>query len=157
MAVAKPAPRRRARKAVVVAWEQDADAPPLIQTASLALSVLGWTRAGTVDELARRLSAADRPTIDLVQAIRMSPEQWALLKDPTHAGPLSYLRSPPGATGTVVTLQWCPACERWSTSYRSSIRACRATTGCAGQVVRAGRAKRRKPTETDPADAKAFA
>lgn len=152
VAGAKPAPRRRVPKPVIVAWEHDTDAPPLIQAASLALSVLGWTRAGTVAELSRLLAAGDAPTIAQVQAIRFTAEQRALLDDPDHAGPLSFLRSPPGATGTVVTVQWCPACERWSLSYRSGVRACRATVGCTGRVIRAARAKRARPADTDLLD-----
>lgn len=147
VAGAKPAPRRRTPKPVIVAWEHDTDAPPLIQAASLALSVLGWTRAGTVDELSRLLAAGDAPTIAQVEAIRFTPEQRAQLDDPDHAGPLSFLRSPPGATGTVVTVQWCPTCRRWALSYRSGVRACRATVGCTGQVIRAARAKRARQAD----------
>ena len=147
VAGAKPSHRRRVPKPVIVGWEHDTEAPPLIQAASLALSVLGWTRAGTVDELSQLLAAGDAPTIAQVQAIRFTPEQRALLDDPDHAGPLTFLRSPPGATGTVVTVQWCPTCARWSLSYRSGVRACRASVGCTGQVIRAARAKRARQVD----------
>lgn len=144
---AKPPQARspKARKPVAVAFALDPEQPPLIQAASLTLSVLSWTKAGTVSNLDRLLEAGDPGATRLVAAIRLTPEQAALLDAPEHSGVLAALQCPPGFTGTPVTVQMCQECGRWSLTYSSAIRSCRMTAGCPGTVIRAGRAKRIKP------------
>lgn len=141
----------KARKPVVVAFAHDPELPPLIQAASLALSVLSWTRAGTVSNLDRLLDAGDPATKALVAAMQLTPEQAALLDAPEHSGVLAALQCPPGFTGTPVTVQTCQKCGRWSLTYSSASRSCRMTSGCPGMVVRAVRAKRVKPETETPA------
>lgn len=152
---AKPQPQRPrgTRKPVAVGFAHDPEQPALIQAASLALSVLSWTKAGTVGNLDRLLEAGDPDTKALVAAIRLTTEQVALLDAPEHSGALAALRCPPDFTATPVTVQVCGECGRWSLTHASAVRSCRMSAGCAGTVVRAGRAKRTKPQAEQPASA----
>lgn len=123
----------------------------MIQAASLTLSVLSWTKAGTVSNLDRLLDAGDPATKAVAAAIQLTPEQAALLDAPEYSGVLAALQCPAGFTGTPVTVQICQECGRWSLTYSSASRSCRMTSGCSGTVIRAVRAKRIKPETEAPA------